>query len=334
MSDAQDIEAQAAEWLIRRDTLGSAQHQDLAAWLARDPRHRAAYLRLAAAWERTAHLKRLRPEGGAIDADLLSPRRRPKRAFRAWWSPLALAAGITVMVLSGILWFRGNREVQTYRTDVGGLARVVLGDGSAVTLNTDTELRVRLLPKRRELTLVRGEAQFAVAHDVTRPFEVSAGAHLVRAVGTTFDVRLDPDEVMQLIVTEGRVAVAEPSHIASTEAAPAATVAAGERAVAEAGQVTIHRVSSTEVVRMLSWKVGELSFQGETLKTAAEEFNRYNHRKLRIEDPAVAQLQVGGNFQTLDEDSFVAALERSFGVTARTSQDGSIILERPAASRP
>ena len=64
---AADIEAQAAAWLARRDAAGQeGDSPGFTAWLEADPRHRAAYLRLAAAWERSARMKRLRPQGEVI----------------------------------------------------------------------------------------------------------------------------------------------------------------------------------------------------------------------------------------------------------------------------
>jgi len=329
MSEAEDIESKAAEWLIRRDATPTEDNRELTAWLSADPRHRAAYLRLAAAWERTVALKRLAPEGRAIDADLLAP--KPTSRFPPW-IPWALAAGLAAVILAGGWWFTENRGIETYRTEVGGLSRVVLADGSTVTLNTDTELKVRLLPRLREITLLNGEAQFAVAHDPNRPFEVFAAGRRVRAVGTAFDVRLSPDEGVLVIVTEGRVAVgnAADSGSGAGELAPAATVSAGASAVARAGNVTVRHVTPAEASRQLAWEAGQLSFQGETLKQAVAEFNRYNHRKLQIDDPTIEDFEIGGNFQALDEESFVAALSHSFGITAKASVDGAIVLQGSA----
>src|SRR6185437_8522028 len=42
----------------------------------------------------------------------------------------------------------------------------------------------------RSLTLDRGQARFDVAHDVARPFSVTADGHKVVATGTAFDVDL------------------------------------------------------------------------------------------------------------------------------------------------
>jgi transmembrane sensor len=328
MSHAGDIEAAAAKWLVCQDS-GNTEHcREFALWLAADPRHRAAYLRLSAAWDRTAQLRRLRPEGQMIDPDFLLGERR-RRLTRAGW-PLAVAAGLVGITLS-VIWCLGQMTfAQTYRTGVGELSRVLLADGSMVTLNTDTELKVRLFPTHRTVALIRGEAKFSVAHDVNRPFDVSVGNRVVSAVGTTFDVRLSDDKDVQVIVTEGRVAVATAGSVRDLAREPSvdATVSVGEAASIEANKVTVRPVSHIETARRLAWETGELSFSGETLSEAIAEFNRYNRRKLAVVDPLVAELQVGGNFQALDVDSFVTALQRSFNLAVVSKSDGTIILQR------
>jgi ferric-dicitrate binding protein FerR (iron transport regulator) len=44
--------------------------------------------------------------------------------------------------------------------------------------------------------------------------------------------------------------------------------------------------------------------------------------KLVIETSSIASLRIGGNFAALDTGSFVAALEQSFGIIARTGRSG------------
>ena len=327
MSESEDIEEKAAEWLVRRDAHPEAEQREFTAWLSADPRHRASYLRLAAAWSRTEHMRRIRPEGVNIDLNLLQPKSAGlwNVSSRKTWS---LAAAV-VAALAAIALVQSGLGFQVYRTDVGGLARVVLTDGSTMTLNTDTEVKVRMRHARREVRLTRGEAQFIVAHDVSRPFEVSVGGRIVRAVGTAFDVRLGTDDGVQVIVMEGRVAlepssstwIADPGHAM-------AIISAGEGVVAHRNQADLQHVNGAAASRKLAWRSGELSFQGETLGDAVAEFNRYNRQKLRVQDPAVASLQVGGNFQALDVKSFVGAVERSFNLVESRADDGALILKR------
>lgn len=324
MSEAADIEAQAAAWIARCDARGDDQDPQLAAWLIADPRHRATYLRLARAWERTQRLARLRP-AGAIDPDLLAPPRAPLRTMRL----TATAAGVAMAVTIAVWNLMPAAAVQTYRTGSGGLSRIFLSDGSAVTMNADTEVRVRFTAARRDITLVRGEAHFSVTHDTHRPFEVHARNRIVVAVGTAFDVRLVSRQGVQVTVTQGRVALLEDGDAPAQADEPSLqTISAGQDALLATRQIVVRRVASTEISRRLAWERRELSFEGQTLSQAVAEFDRYTNHKVVIDDPAIATLEIGGSFRALDIGSFVAALENAFGISSRMTAQGTIHLYR------
>jgi hypothetical protein len=52
-----------------------------------------------------------------------------------------------------------------------------------------------------------------------------------------------------------------------------------------------------------------------------------------VDDPEVAKLQIGGNFQALDVGSFVAAVGRSFDLVAKEAPDGTLMLVARQHSR-
>jgi len=64
--------------------------------------------------------------------------------------------------------------------------RVTLADGSSLDIAPDSRLRTRITTHRRDVTLERGQAFFAVMHDGVRPFVVHARGLSVTAVGTAF----------------------------------------------------------------------------------------------------------------------------------------------------
>lgn len=356
MSDAADIEAQAAAWVARCDAHGSDQDPALAAWLIADPRHRAAYLRLAQAWDRTRRLARLRPADRSIDPDLLAPPRpqdlwtrlrrrraagaardstraardRRARAPRPLLTRSAItSAGLLAAVLI-VLWnLLPWSATESYRTGRNGLSRVILADGSVVTMNSNSELRVHFTAARRSLTLLRGEAHFSVTHDTRRPFEVHARDRIVLAVGTAFDVRLARGHDVEVTVTEGRVALfAVDATRTPSGPLPLQTISAGQDARLTTHDVTVQRVDPAEVFRRLAWERRELSFEGQTLSEAVAEFGGYTNRRIVIDDPAIASLEVGGSFRALDVNSFIAALGRAFGISSRMTANGTIHLYR------
>jgi transmembrane sensor len=186
--------------------------------------------------------------------------------------------------------------------------------------------------------LSRGEALFHVAHDSTRPFYVTAGGTVVRAVGTAFCVRIRDAEHVDVLVEEGRVAVGAPGTEANFEnpilLATAPKVSAGEAAVVRRNSVSVRSVPSKDITRKLAWTAGHLAFQGETLDDAVQEFNRYNQRQITIADPSIVQVQVGGIFLTTDPDSFIAALQRSFGFRVQVGDKSGDIRLYPGSKPP
>ena len=380
MITAQEFEAQAAAWLVKRDGdgLSAAEQAEFDAWLEADPRAHAVYVRLELAWKRADGLRRLRPLDGGIDEDLLAhspfepvpmdeyPARegtgrtsdlvpthaaidalvveyKPRR--RRWAIPLAVAASVALAVVGALVWQAYERTGwHEYTTDFGGLSRIVLDDGSVVTLNTNSLMRVQLTPELRHIVLERGEALFKVAHDANRPFDVDAGDTTVRAVGTEFSVRVrEPAEAsnggkdIEVLVKEGRVAIdppkknAKPIERAAALPVSMSTLSAGEavtitatRVTTEPPQMQVQKVAEVDVDRKLFWTEGRLWFERQTLKDVVAEFNRYNRRQMVIADPAIENLRIGGGFEATDPESFIAALEKTLGIRAfpSPSSDG------------
>jgi RNA polymerase sigma-70 factor (ECF subfamily) len=81
---AKRIEVEAANWVVRHED--ARKDVDVRAhfetWLRSSLRHRAAHLRLKAAWRRSAAMKRLRPVDQGVNPDLLT-KELPKRNSRA-----------------------------------------------------------------------------------------------------------------------------------------------------------------------------------------------------------------------------------------------------------
>jgi transmembrane sensor len=314
-----DIEHDASRWLAARDAgaTSPAQTAEFNRWLEADIRHRVAYLRLEASWQRVAKLEELRPLDRCVDPDLLK-----ERHPRARW-PFAAAAALLLALGVGAFWFyQLNHGWQSYETRVGVFSRIVLEDGSVVDLNTNSEVRVRL-GAVRELRLVRGEGRFQVAHDQNRPFVVAANQAAVRAVGTAFTVRLRDASQVEVVVAEGRVAIAAP-HVADTP-----PLAAGEAAVVQPGHVSVTQVSPQALEQRLAWTTGRLEFRGELLSQAVAEFNRYNVRQIRLANPSLGTLRVGGNFKATDPESFAAALASAFKLHVDPASTDAIVLRPP-----
>jgi ferric-dicitrate binding protein FerR (iron transport regulator) len=239
----------------------------------------------------------------------------PSRLKRFMSSRLAASVvGIAIAVGSGGLYLLERSSADVYTTRVGEFHRVSLNDGSSVSINTDSEVRVRYTNSLRRVELVRGEALFRVAKNTERPFDVTVGRTTVRAVGTAFSVRLhdeNSENQVDVVVAEGRIAINPPSR----QTYPAGTVATVRN-----GRVSATTLHLPDITSRLAWTEGRLVFQGEKLSEVVEVINRYNLRQFEIADPDIASLRIGGTFVATDPDGFAKALDVTLGIKSRVEE--------------
>src|SRR5882762_5452740 len=205
MTRATDTEQRASEWMIRSESgdFTEAMQAELHSWL-QDPRNRVTFLRIKEAWRRANRIRSARPLDGNVNPDLLkdsdlarAPDNINRRPRSRWPFRVARGAALTLIIYLVCLaaWTAvGHSEWISYTTSIGGYEHVTLADGSAIQLNTDSQIRARLTAQKREIQLIRGEALIKVAHDAHRPFTVSAANTAVRAdppgnVGAAFVLR-------------------------------------------------------------------------------------------------------------------------------------------------
>lgn len=264
---SEQVYDEAAYWAARVDA-GALPAEDQAIfeqWLGADTRHFGAYAQACAL---------LTPIKKPAPMRVVESVRPPRRHFLIGGG-IATALLAVVGVRNYSKWLFGEDR---YRTQIGEMKVVPLSDGSVVTLNTNSEIAVRYTRSQRLIELVHGEALFDVAKNKQRPFIVQTGTALVRAVGTSFSVKVLPNQPVQVLVREGVVEVKRPG----VPVAPVVLVAMNNRAIApQDAPITAKSVETSEVGRELAWRVGRLAFHGETLAQAAAEFARYSGSLLR-----------------------------------------------------
>jgi transmembrane sensor len=318
------IDDAAAGWFARQRAgdMTAAETESLEQWLDADPLHRAALDALYRAWDRA--------EVARHDPEILAWRERAKT--RPYWPKLlagrALAACLAVAVIggggawyaaeTGLLPGSGRFYDQTFKTDLGQRATFTLRDGSEVTLNTNTRLRTRAVDGQRLVYLDSGQAFFRVAKDASRPFVVKAGGRTITAIGTAFDVRVDPGRFAVTLV-EGRVRVEAPAPASrpltagSPAVAPPVVVQTTEMTAGAqlvAASTADWSVRQADTIRETSWVSGRMMFDNERLGDVAAEFERYSERRVVFADAKLADVPITGTFRSGDLETFVRALEQ------------------------
>jgi len=307
---------------VRLTASSSCDRDAFEAWRAQSVTHEIAFEREMAAWEKLDRLQALHSEQAQESllsiADETPPAAAP--SWRKTW--YRVAASLAVVSIGSAIAMVSLSGAPAYATEIGEHRTVRLDDGSSVDLNTDTKIVVRFARERRMIDLVRGEAMFHIARD-GRPFIIRANGGQLDSSAAETAVRLVGDRTA-VTVMSGTV-LASPQQGAS-DAGQLVSIGASSEAMLANGKVAIAKVGAAEIDRVLAWRNGAVSLDGQTLSQAADEFNRYNMRKIHVSDATAGAVRVGGYFQSTDVDGFVGALTKAFPLEARTGPDGDIVV--------
>ena len=253
-----------------------------------------------------------------------------------------LWAAVTSLVLAIAAGSFGYLQViapdsDLYTTGVGEQVSFPLADGSVVTLNAQSRLRVAYTDEFRDVHLIIGEAMFDVGKDPEQPFRVITDRAVIRAVGTEFNVRNRGTDTTVTVV-EGIVDVRSKAGRASLPGSGARLPAPndrptvlseptrlkpGQQATVNGGEVA---VIETNVQRATSWRERRLVFEALALKDVVTEFNLYNDQQFVIDDAGLAERAISGVFDADDRESFALFLSEAGLALAETRADGTIVL--------
>jgi transmembrane sensor len=313
---------EAAAWFARRRDGAWTQSEEAAfeEWRGRSESHALAYAETEHAWNQWEQLQssdRMREMTAAVMA-ATAPRRRSVPAGRLWGPLLAAACVVAAVVVGGIELLPRllSAPPVTYSTTLGEQRTEQLPDGTRVTLNTETALQVRYGHGRREVVLHHGEALFDVVHDTAHPFVVTAGDGSVTDLGTRFAIRDDSGTAIVTLL-QGRV------EIAARDERRQLTPGEQARYGARVAGISVRKVDPTAVT---AWLRGRLDFNGMPLAQAIADANRYSAVKLRLGNPKLADMPVGGGFGVGENAAIAAALSAVFPVRVARHDAQEIVL--------
>ena len=338
----------AAAWIVRitEGPLGPEDQAEFDTWRADSPANAAAFAKAEAAWG----LFDGAAGDAALDALRASALAAGKEPRHGLWA--GIGVGIAASLLAAIalnadhLPFRQKADAPQvaakstpativtpkvpesgeFVTAKGERRTVRLADGSMITLNTDSAIRVRYGADRRLVRLLRGQALFEVAKDPHRPFVVHAGVKQITALGTIFEVRLLDADYMKVTLVEGKVVVDEGENrpLDDRPIMVPAVLAPGDTLLVSDGARPVK--FKEDVDQQLRWREGFVEFNDTTLAEAVAEMNRYSGKQLVIDNPATGNLRVSGVFRTGNPERFAAIVGELLPVRQRPLPDGGVEL--------
>ncbi|WP_193173891.1 FecR family protein [Nisaea nitritireducens] len=291
----------ATDWLLqlRASPDDADLHSAFTRWLSASELHGAAFRRAEKVWHLSGsvtpafsgiwdgHAGTAGDSAPAATVTTLRPRRsRPGR--RA-----VIAGGLAACI--ALIFFTVAPPPEYADADLSsGVAEVTrydLADGSQVTLNAGSALKTALTGQVRQVTILAGEAYFAVRPDPKRPFKVLAGDTVVTVTGTEFGTRL-ADRIVTVEVEGGRVKVASGT---SGKKAPIATLARGDRLYLERGTSETMQ-TKVPVSHIAAWRRGLLIADKESIHDLVERIKPYYPGRIFLTPGGLAGKRVSGVF--------------------------------------
>jgi len=185
-------------------------------------------------------------------------------------------------------------------------SRLYLIDGTKVWLNCGTSLKYKsdFNIDKREIYL-DGEAFFEVAKDPAKPFLVHASSLVVKALGTSFNVKCYPeDKTVETTLIEGKIAVY--SGTADDLKAHSVFLLPNEKVIfnKKDSKLIISQLSNSKnsnnefknapvrndfhsVESVISWKDQQLVFENEPFEELAKRLERWYNVSIDIKDSSI-----------------------------------------------
>ena len=262
-----------------------------------------------------------------IDADEpVSPFRAGESAGterRVTWFPRWLVAATVLLLLSAGLFLSRDRILyRTYRTAYGQTRPIQLPDGTLVTLNANSTLRVsrwffgRFGDGGRAVWLA-GEAEFSVTHQPNHQrFVVRTDNDFrVEVLGTVFSMYARPQRA-QVVLSRGKVRV--------DAGRQQLLMKPGDRVTLRHGH--LHRYQTPRPDRYAAWKNHQFVFDGTSVADVCQLLTDTFGRRVTPADSTLARRAISGQFRAYTADELLQVLTEVLNLRVEKRPDHLILI--------
>ena len=320
---------EAAGWVEKRqrgfDLTGDPAFRS---WIADSPGNARAYDEAQEVWDEAGNLAHTRTAQARNLTRAPIWMRHKARVVAGGLVAATIVVSIAAGALPGgpLLGLVTPAVAQAIETRRGEIKMVQLSDGSNLTLDTDSAVRVEISSNTRRLVLDRGRLRVRANLDTARPFVVVADGRTITTDGALLDVTRTNHGARITAITGG-VVVSASSAALGTDS----RVALREGETLDDGAAIAANAWAADKPD-LTWPSGLLSFAATPLGQCVAELNRYNALEIKLGDPGFEQLRITGGFRATDPTAFARSIAAMYGVSIDAST-GSLVIW-PGPGRP
>ncbi len=331
-SQISELKQQAIDWLVRlrSDDLSDGEMYAFADWLSQDHTHSEAFAAAENLFNdmvnaakspvsnaeiptESNEVQKTPPVNSARKQKQLIRRPSSKRYTRWLAYPLALAAAwlfAVILVIPQQAHLLDN-YLSDYHTKTGELREIQLADGSRLLLNTNSAVSVNFNESIRQITLHHGQANFTVAKDAQRPFEVVSDGLIVRALGTVFEVYNANSNEISVTVQEHAVAVRiqAGAQTSAEQHLAGVNVQQGQQLRYRPGGI-LNQPEPVELSQATAWQQHRLFINDRPLSELIAELDRYRIGRVFLSNTKLKNLRVTGVFSLDNPDDVLNSVRK------------------------
>lgn len=316
------VDEVARAWHVKmRGDDADAVRDEFEAWRLVSAEHREAYARITRQLAASAILKTSARHGTARSAGR-------RRQFPAWtsWGAATAAALFLVAIGAGGLSLPGMqpagssaaRAAEPLVTKRGEIRTFRVGDGSRITLDTDSRVDVTLRNGAHMLRLIKGRARLAVSGQAV-PMRVEAGSAVMTVTAGEIDIGVDPAGAVTVALRNGTASLRANAEEA-TALTPGKTFAVRSSSGRQADAAAVDPMPR-------DWPEGWAEYQTIRLDRLVAEANRYAAVPIVIDDKSSAAVELSGRFHISDTRAFAERVGQLLDLSVET-RTASIHLHR------
>jgi len=308
LSEDSSVEWEAAQWVARQMGDEPFDQESFDAWLAGDPRRKPLFEKM---WQSIMGPRMDR----ALDA--FAQRRRANRSLLTGSVVAALVLTGGYMALPSLEF--SLAQAQEYTAAEGTIRKVLLEDGTRLTLAGGADVRVRYTSHVRNVELARGTIFADVAHDMNRPFRIDTDKGEITDLGTRFEVAKKPTS-LRVTVQSGAVRFGTRGWFGKQIA-----LTADQTAILSGTE--LNRAADAKADEIARWRTGWVEYRDVPMSQVVKDLESVSPLPIKIANKDLAFLRVSGRIQLSDPLAQINNLSviHNFSVE---EQRGEIIISR------
>jgi transmembrane sensor len=238
----------------------------------------------------------------------------PSMDYGWWW-----AASVILLISAGFYFLNDSFFYKTYTAQKGMIRSVTLQDGSKVTLNANSSIKVPhdFMGHENREVWIKGEAFFEVTKKSNlMKFIVHTHNFDVEVLGTKFNINNRRCKT-EVILAEGKV------KLVAKDQRPLIMIPGEQVSLSNAQDQFQKQVAQPE--KYEAWRNNMLVFEDTPLSEVAQIIHNYYGVDVIIGDPALARRQFTGTLPNSDLDVILLALTTAYKIEIEYQEDRIIL---------